>query len=336
MMRKALILLCGIPAAMALFIIITKMQIEPVTDDVLRAKYATGTSKFMTVDGVPLHIRDEGQGPAVVLLHGSYGSLRMWDDWANLLREDRRVIRFDIPPIGLSGPDPTGRYGYQRAQELLDAVVNQLAITQFDLAGTSVGGAVAFRYAASNPDRVRKLIIAGAPMVPLSEAAKAGRGLPAALSAVNWYSATFLNGHKSQLHQTLFLKHLFFDDTKVTPKLAQEYADIANRANNSARGYEFARKSQTTTETANILAAVTVPTLVMWCDSSPVLPVSHGQDGAALMTGAHPDFVVVPDCGHIIPLEKGVETAIIAQQFFDGDLQPNRQADAASQQGYKP
>ena len=73
-------------------------------DAELRARYALPQSRFVTLDGQQIHYVDEGRGRVVLLLQGSDGSLRMWEDWARILRTDYRVIRFDRPPMGLSSP----------------------------------------------------------------------------------------------------------------------------------------------------------------------------------------------------------------------------------------
>jgi hypothetical protein len=73
-------------------------------DTELRARYALPASRFETIGKQALHIVDEGSGPPVVLVHGSYASLRQWDHWADLLKGQYRVIRFDRPAMGLSGP----------------------------------------------------------------------------------------------------------------------------------------------------------------------------------------------------------------------------------------
>lgn len=318
-MRKSLITATVLIAALVALLGIARQQVTSVDDKTLQTRYATGSSAFITIDGAPLHMRDEGEGPAIVLLHGSYGSLRMWDAWANVLKTDYRVIRFDIPPIGLSGPDPSDRYGYARAQELLGKLADQLGLSDFYLAGTSVGGAIAYRYAAANPDRVKRLLIATAPMLPLDNAATQGLPSPAGLRAARWFSQTFLKGYSSQYQTRLFLEHLFFDDSKVTPELTTEYTDYANRKGNKTRGLTFALSSQTTAQTAEIIASITVPTLVMWSANSPVLPLSHGEAATTLFEQTVPEFVVIPDCGHILPIEKGAETALIAQAFFQRD-----------------
>ena len=77
----------------------------------LRAKYGLPGSHFIEIDGEPIHYSDEGEGEAIVLVHGTFGSLRMWKDWVATLGGRYRIVRFDRPPYGLSGPDPGGATG---------------------------------------------------------------------------------------------------------------------------------------------------------------------------------------------------------------------------------
>ena len=67
--------------------------------------------EYLAVDGVRLRLRDTGprDAPAVILLHGFCASLDTWEPWARALSADYRVIRFDLPGFGLTGPDPTRR-----------------------------------------------------------------------------------------------------------------------------------------------------------------------------------------------------------------------------------
>jgi pimeloyl-ACP methyl ester carboxylesterase len=54
-----------------------------------------------------VHVRDEGprDDPApIVLLHGTGASLHTWEGWTRQLAHKRRVIRFDLPGFGLTGP----------------------------------------------------------------------------------------------------------------------------------------------------------------------------------------------------------------------------------------
>ncbi len=76
----------------------------------LEAKYASPASRFIHIDGVRIHYRDEGSGPAILLLHANFSNLLGWDPWAEALKDHYRVVRFDFPAFGLTGPDPGGDY----------------------------------------------------------------------------------------------------------------------------------------------------------------------------------------------------------------------------------
>ena len=83
--------------------------------------YAGPPSEFLDVLGMRMHVRDTGpqQAQAVILLHGFGSSLHTWDAWAAPLSASYRVIRFDLPGFGLTGPDPSGNYSDARSLQVL-------------------------------------------------------------------------------------------------------------------------------------------------------------------------------------------------------------------------
>ena len=96
--------------------------------DIIEAKYVAPNSQFIDIDGVRFHYRDEGEGPAVLLLHAQWSSLIMWDKWAEVLKDSYRVVRLDLPGQGLTGPDPTGEYSMPRYVSLLKKFADTLGI----------------------------------------------------------------------------------------------------------------------------------------------------------------------------------------------------------------
>ncbi|MDE0244326.1 MAG: hypothetical protein OXM59_03125, partial [Gammaproteobacteria bacterium] len=77
------------------------------------AKYADPDSRFVVLegnDGINVHYKDQGSGPAVLLVHSSTGDLKDYDGWVDILGDDYRVVRFDLPAFGLTGPVPSGNY----------------------------------------------------------------------------------------------------------------------------------------------------------------------------------------------------------------------------------
>jgi pimeloyl-ACP methyl ester carboxylesterase len=125
----------------------------------LEAKYTDKDSRFAQIDDVRLHYKDEGQGPAILLVHGSMGDVSDWDGWARVLAPRHRVVRLDLPGFGISGPIANGNYSIDRSLSLIDGLMDQLGIERFAIAGVSYGGPVAFRYAATRTGRVNALVI---------------------------------------------------------------------------------------------------------------------------------------------------------------------------------
>ena len=130
--------------------------------ETLKARWAGGASQFVAVDGMGVHVRDEGSGPAVVLLHGTSSSLHTWDGWVERLRQGHRVVRFDLPAFGLTGPSPARDYSIDAYTAFVDHLTTRLGLQRFVLAGNSLGGGIAWAYALAHPDRVRALILVDA------------------------------------------------------------------------------------------------------------------------------------------------------------------------------
>ena len=53
----------------------------------LKKKYTNQHSKFIEIEGMNVHYRDEGKGQVIVLLHGTGASLHTWDKWTEELKK---------------------------------------------------------------------------------------------------------------------------------------------------------------------------------------------------------------------------------------------------------
>lgn len=116
---------------------------------------------YRTVDGVRLRLCDTGRrdAGAVILLHGFGSSLDTLEPWAQALSERYRVVRFDLPGFGLTGPDPTGDYTDAREMKILIDLMDQLGIIRASLIGNSLGGRIAWSFTAQHSDRVGRLVL---------------------------------------------------------------------------------------------------------------------------------------------------------------------------------
>ena len=127
----------------------------------LEARYLASPADLVEVAGTMLHLRDRGprDAPAVIMIHGFGASLHTWAGWQDRLAAERRVVSFDLPGLGLSPPDATGDYSDRRVTEIVLAIMDQLGLERADLVGNSIGGRIAFTFAARHPERVRKLVL---------------------------------------------------------------------------------------------------------------------------------------------------------------------------------
>src|SRR6201987_4442532 len=123
--------------------------------DVLKARYANAYSKFIDVGGAPVHVRDQGNpaGVPLVLIHGAGGSLHVWEGWVRELGSTTRLISMDLPGHGRTGAWPRQEYTVEAYADFVEALVNALKLDRFVLAGHSLGGAVAWTFAATRPER---------------------------------------------------------------------------------------------------------------------------------------------------------------------------------------
>lgn len=284
-------------------------------DTELRARYALPESKFIDIDGEPIHVVDQGRGPAIVLLHGSFGSLRMWNDWAAALSLRYRVIRFDRPPMGLSGPNPEGRYDTAREMQIITALTTQLGVDQFFLVATSSAGVVGAAYAADNPQRVRGVILAN---IAVGTFTMNRDHLSTRMQWLLRVDPWFRGWHPAAFWEEVLLAN-FHHPERVTPELAQEWADLNNRAQRMPRRPGGAALASEFDRTPQDLARIQIPALLLWSQHDHELPVeTMGARGLELLAAPDKRLVVVPDCGHMMPLECGRESARLAAEFFDG------------------
>jgi pimeloyl-ACP methyl ester carboxylesterase len=279
----------------------------------LCARYALPDSKFITIDGEPIHYVDQGSGDAIVLIHGSFDSLLAWNDWADALKGRYRVVRFDRPAAGLSGRDPLGRYDTARDLQIIQGLTAQLGIKRFFLVAVSSGGQMGAAYAAEHPDQIRGLILADIAVGPVKlDPSRFSPMFKAALAVDPWF-----NGWHPQALWRGVLTTNFADPGKVTPALVARWTDLNNRAQTMPRRgpskiqFDLAR-------TPGDLARITAPTLLLWSAQDHEVPLDPvGHEALRLLAAKDKTLIVVPHCGHMLTTECGPQSAVLAKQFFD-------------------
>ena len=125
-------------------------------------------SAIVDVGGVTAHIREQGNpdGVPILLIHGSNGSLHMWEGWARELGKAARVISVDLPGHGLTGAWPRDEYTVEAYADFIEVLIDTLHLDKVVVAGHSLGAAVAWTFAATRPDRVIQLVLVDAAGYP--------------------------------------------------------------------------------------------------------------------------------------------------------------------------
>ena len=117
---------------------------------------------IIDTDIVPVNVKVEGDGPAILLIHGFGAAIDWWDEIAPELAKDHRVIRLDL--IGHGGTAaPTSGYEITRQARLAAAVLYKLDIERVTVVGHSMGGLVATALAVLEPRRIDRLILIDSP-----------------------------------------------------------------------------------------------------------------------------------------------------------------------------
>ena len=117
----------------------------------------------IATNGVSIHVRSGGSGPAVLLLHGYGETGDMWIPMAAALARDHTVIVPDLRGLGLSSK-PTGGFDKKTQADDVGGVLTALGVERADVVAHDIGNMVAFQFAARYPQRVRRLVLIDAPV----------------------------------------------------------------------------------------------------------------------------------------------------------------------------
>jgi pimeloyl-ACP methyl ester carboxylesterase len=262
--------------------------------ETLKPRWAAPPSTFMTIQGMSVHVRDEGprdDAEPIVLLHGTSASLHTWDGWAAGLRGTRRVIRMDLPGFGLTGPHPSDDYRIDTYANFVVTVMDALGVRLATLGGNSLGGEIAWNTAALHPQRVRRLILvdaAGYPIVsdsvPLGFRIARTPGLKRVMEYILPRSVVAVS-----------LRNVYGDPAKVGETLIDRYAELTLREGNRAA----LTKRLTTMQASDVsrLSSIKQPTLVLWGRLDRLIPLDSGERFSRDIAGA--ELVVFDALGHV-------------------------------------
>jgi pimeloyl-ACP methyl ester carboxylesterase len=309
-----MIIVGGVLALLALvvagFFAVTWAPDRPV--ETLKARWAPPPSQFVDVAGMKVHLRDEGprDDPSpVILIHGTGSSLHAWEGWLPALKERRRIITFDLPGFGLTGPSPEGDYTLEASVRFVIALMDKLGIAHAVLGGNSLGGAVSWATAVLHPSRVDKLILVDAGGYPSH-----------AISIPLGFRIARMPGLNQVLSYTLprFLissgmRNVFGDPSKVTDAMVERAYEITLReGNRQAMVQRFNQPRRNAL--AGRIPEIKVPTLIMWGGRDRLVPPDDAKRFHEDIAGSV--LAIYDDLGHAPEEEDPARTVVAVKQFL--------------------
>jgi pimeloyl-ACP methyl ester carboxylesterase len=274
----------------------------------LEAKYMTPADRSIDVEGARVRVREEGppDAPAVLMIHGFVFSLESFDGWAAALRSDYRVIRFDLLGHGLTGPDADKRYSPPERAAFIGDLMDALEIDRAVVAGNSLGGLSAWRFAASHPERVEALILVSPGGYPINGVGDAPLPPPKAME-------TFLR-LVPEAGARASLQYIYSDDAKATDARAALMRDMMRRRGNG-QAFIDSINEFTLPDPEPDLARIAAPTLILWGEDDVIIPIAQGERMAAMIPGAR--LARYAGVGHAAQEEAPEATAADVRAFLE-------------------
>jgi pimeloyl-ACP methyl ester carboxylesterase len=274
---------------------------------------------WLKVAGLRIHcLTAGGSGPAVLLLHGSafdaagvsFGSA------ISTLSTRCRVFAPDLPGFGESDAMPDG-WGFADYSAFLSPLLIELGLQRASLVGLSMGGGVALGFALDAPERVERLVLIDSAC--LDDALPGGRvtwfgvHLPG-LSALQWR----MLASSPRLTHWALRRAMPHRPEQVTSTLLDRVMKLLRKRGAAAAFRDWERREVgwrgLRTSYVNRLPTLTVPTLILHGADDTLLPVAVAERAYRLIRNSR--LEIIPDCGHLAPLDQPVAVTRALGQFL--------------------
>lgn len=281
-------------AALFCFIVALPTQAQPCVPATHAEPIGRGTISYNSF----------GRGPPVLLVHGLFADKEQWTALACLIADaGYEAIAVDLPGYGKSAGYSLGDYPLEREVENLHALAARLGIARFDIAGNSMGGAIAALYATAYPEQVRSLAFLGSP----EGITGWGDGIRGAiLSGIN----PFIPLTPAELDIELHL--LFVSPPNISPSAAKSIVD------------EYVRNRDHYIQVWNIVnlyddvlirtPLARKPTLIVWGADDSIFNASGATALQAKTFGGQ--VYLMPKAGHLLHTENAAAVAPLFIRFL--------------------
>lgn len=312
---------------------VTAVLYQPeLTRQELALELGSDASKFQTLSsGATMHYRDQGKqdAPALVMIHGGFGSLHSWEGWIAPLASQYRLISMDLLGHGLTGASPQKHYARRHQRDAIHELLIHLGVDQYALAGSSLGAAVALELALMYPNEVQALILIdaeGFPKQAQNDHAAKPSNVPAlapddpSLTQLRWHERLAPRFVGDRVVRNA-LESMFHDQDAVSDDLVNQFAKALRHEGNGEAQilmfrqniYETSTKGQG--DLQNKLHQLSMPTLILQGEHDKLVPMSVAKQLNRDIQNS--SLEVVREAGHLPMLEKPLKSAKLVREFLD-------------------
>src|SRR4051812_13887606 len=288
---------------------------DPARGDGRRSAVSAVATEEIVLHGHRVRFHRAGDGPLLVLLHGIASTSDTWSPVADALAARHTVLAPDLLGHGDSAK-PRGDYSLGAYASGVRDLIAALGYDRATVVGHSLGGGIAMQFAYQFPERIERLVLIGSGGLGrevhliLRAATLPGSELVLALLGGAWLRATggALGGARGRL------------GLKTGEDLGGVATGIGSLADAGARGafVQTARaaidaRGQRVSATDRLYLAPGLPTLIVWGERDPIIPVAHGRDAHAAMPGSR--LEVFADAGHFPHREQPARFVSVLEDF---------------------
>jgi pimeloyl-ACP methyl ester carboxylesterase len=285
----------------------------------LEKRYANAESKFADLlSGVRMHYRDQGNRQArrtLLLIHGFSLNLETWEPWVKLLSNDYRLVSLDLPGHGLTRAPADYQPSVINFADISAQFAALLGLSKYTVVGNSMGGHTAWLMALRYPATVEALVLSNAG--GWSDASEREEAPIVFRLINNQYLAPYLMQVDSRPLMKSGLEAAFADKSQATNRLVNRYSDMALApGHRSLLAGIIGNRSPDSRASKEKLAAIKVPTLIIWGDQDAIIPVANAQKFKDAIPGSQ--VIIYPNIGHL-PYEEAPEaSAKDLRKFLEG------------------
>lgn len=267
----------------------------------LAGQYKIPHSSFLPLMGMQVHYAVEGKENdtlPLLLIHGTSSSLHTWDSLVYLCKEQKKLIRMDLPAFGLTGPNPSNQYGTNYYVTFIDSFMKALQLNKAIVVGNSLGGRIAWGFAVAHPEKTASLVLIDASGYPRKNE-KGSLGFKLAQTPVLNNLLLYVSP-KALIRKSL--EDAYFNKKGVSDVLVNRYHNMLLREGNRSAALSIFKSGYK--ENGEKIKNINCPTLIIWGEQDQLIAVENAYKFKRDIKDS--ELKILGETGHV-PMEERPE-----------------------------